>query len=49
MAIERAQDELGFRALLVRPDGIVSWATEGEINVEEVKESLLRWYGPKKE
>lgn len=46
---ERAQDELGFRALLVRPDGIVAWATEGEPNVEEVKESLLRWYGPKKE
>lgn len=46
---ERAQTELGFRALLVRPDGIVAWATEGELNVEEVKQSLSRWYGPKKE
>lgn len=46
---ERAKDELGFRALLVRPDGIVAWATEGEPDLAAVKASLSRWYGPKSE
>ncbi|KAG8623563.1 hypothetical protein KVT40_008539 [Elsinoe batatas] len=32
-----AKDEKGLKAVLVRPDGIVAWASDSEINLEEVK------------
>lgn len=41
----RAKDELGLRALVVRPDGIVAWATDNEVDLHGVEAALSRWYG----
>ena len=41
----RARDELGLAALLVRPDGFVAWACDGEPNVPDVDAALSRWFG----
>ncbi|AUW41052.1 hypothetical protein CUJ84_Chr000645 [Rhizobium leguminosarum] len=35
---------LGLTALLVRPDGIVAWACEGEANAEEAVEAGSLWF-----
>jgi flavin-dependent dehydrogenase len=40
-----AKDRLGLSAVLVRPDGIVAWASDGPANPEEVAETALRWFG----
>ncbi|OTB05901.1 hypothetical protein M426DRAFT_319289 [Hypoxylon sp. CI-4A] len=40
-----AKDELGLRALLVRPDGIVAWVSEEKLDVEAAKTALKRWFG----
>ncbi|TBZ43131.1 FAD-dependent monooxygenase [Rhizobium leguminosarum] len=38
------KDRLGMTALLVRPDGIVAWACEGEVNPEDAVEAGSRWF-----
>ncbi|WP_027685750.1 FAD-dependent monooxygenase [Rhizobium leguminosarum] len=38
------KDRLGLTALLVRPDGIVAWACEGEANPEDAVEAGSRWF-----
>jgi 2-polyprenyl-6-methoxyphenol hydroxylase-like FAD-dependent oxidoreductase len=43
-----AEDSLGLRALLVRPDGIVAWLAESEPNLDTAKTALLRWFGQSK-
>ena len=40
-----AKDRLGLRGVLVRPDGFVAWAGEGEPNREEVAQAASRWFG----
>lgn len=40
-----AKDEKGLRALLVRPDGFVAWATDGEADTAAVEHSAGRWFG----
>ncbi|CAN7279516.1 FAD-dependent monooxygenase [Rhizobium rhizogenes] len=40
-----AKDRLGLSALLVRPDGIVAWASEVAPNQEEVAQAASRWFG----
>jgi hypothetical protein len=40
-----ATDRLGLSALLVRPDGIVAWAIEGEADPDDVVRRLSRWFG----
>ena len=39
------RDRLGLRAVLVRPDGFVAWASEGTPDDEEIAQALLRWFG----
>jgi 2-polyprenyl-6-methoxyphenol hydroxylase-like FAD-dependent oxidoreductase len=39
----RAKEQLGLRAVLVRPDGIVAWAAEGEVDFGEGKKAAARW------
>lgn len=40
-----AKDQLGLRALLVRPDGIVAWASEEEKpDIGAAKAALERWF-----
>lgn len=43
---ERAKDELGFKALLIRPDGIVVWVAETEVELEKAEAALRRWFSP---
>ncbi|MGX4768866.1 FAD-dependent monooxygenase [Bradyrhizobium guangdongense] len=40
-----AGDRLGLTALLVRPDGIVSWVSEGTPDVEDASRAARRWFG----
>ncbi|WP_213955793.1 FAD-dependent monooxygenase [Variovorax sp. dw_954] len=40
-----AANDLGLSALLLRPDGIVAWASEGNPDEQEVAEAAARWFG----
>jgi hypothetical protein len=40
----RAKEELGLSALLIRPDGIVAWASDNEPNPDECKRTADRWF-----
>jgi 2-polyprenyl-6-methoxyphenol hydroxylase-like FAD-dependent oxidoreductase len=39
-----AKDRLGLRALLVRPDGVVAWASDTTPRPEEVTRAASRWF-----
>ena len=39
-----AKDRLGLRALLVRPDGFVAWASDTTPSPEEVMRAAGRWF-----
>jgi 2-polyprenyl-6-methoxyphenol hydroxylase-like FAD-dependent oxidoreductase len=40
-----AKDRLGSSAVLVRPDGVVAWASKAGANEEEVARAASRWFG----
>jgi 2-polyprenyl-6-methoxyphenol hydroxylase-like FAD-dependent oxidoreductase len=40
-----ARDRLGLIALLVRPDGIVAWASEDAHDHEDASQAAARWFG----
>ncbi|TWB47950.1 2-polyprenyl-6-methoxyphenol hydroxylase-like FAD-dependent oxidoreductase [Rhizobium sp. ERR 922] len=40
-----ARDRLGLSALLVRPDGVVAWVCEAELDMDAAAEAALRWFG----
>lgn len=40
-----AQERLGLSAVLVRPDGFVAWAADGEPDLEGVAQAAARWFG----
>ncbi|MBZ9995848.1 FAD-dependent monooxygenase [Mesorhizobium sp. BH1-1-4] len=40
-----ARERLGLSALLVRPDGFVAWAADGEPDIEEATQAASRWFG----
>ncbi|WP_137933625.1 FAD-dependent monooxygenase [Mesorhizobium comanense] len=40
-----ARERLGLNALLVRPDGFVAWAADGEPDLEEATRAASRWFG----
>ena len=40
-----AKDRLGLSALLVRPDGFVAWAGEGDADDEKAAQAASRWFG----
>lgn len=40
-----ASDRLGLRAVLVRPDGVVAWATDIAPDLEETAQAVTRWFG----
>jgi aromatic ring hydroxylase-like protein len=44
-ATSEAKDRLGLSAVLVRPDGVVAWVSEGAPNVEEASQAAARWFG----
>lgn len=39
-----AKDSLGLRAVLVRPDGVVAWACDGEPEPSDVARAASRWF-----
>jgi len=42
---EDARERLGLSALLVRPDGVVAWAADGEPDLEGAAQAASRWFG----
>lgn len=40
-----ATDTLGLSAVLVRPDGIVAWASDGAADIDQVARAAARWFG----
>lgn len=45
-ATGEVRNRLGLSALLVRPDGFVAWACDGEPNADEVIQALSYWLSP---
>jgi len=45
----RARDSLGLTALLIRPDGFVVWASEGEPDAGGLLEVMATWFGAAQE
>jgi hypothetical protein len=39
------KERLGLRAVLLRPDGFVAWASEAAVRDEKLAEALARWFG----
>lgn len=39
------KDRLGLSAVLVRPDGVVAWAGEATLDVEDAAQAASRWFG----
>ena len=42
-----ARQQFGLTAVLVRPDGVVAWACEGEPNLAEAAKAASRWFAVK--
>ena len=40
-----ARERLGLSAVLVRPDGVVAWAADAAVDIEEAAEAASRWFG----
>jgi 2-polyprenyl-6-methoxyphenol hydroxylase-like FAD-dependent oxidoreductase len=40
-----AQDRLGLRAVLIRPDGVVAWVAESGPELESAARAVSRWFG----
>jgi hypothetical protein len=40
----RAKEFLGLKALLIRPDGIVAWASDSEPNETSLRQAIERWF-----
>jgi hypothetical protein len=41
----KAKDSKGVAAMLVRPDGFVTWAGDSEPNLSAAETSIARWFG----
>ena len=39
-----AKDRLGLSALLIRPDGIIAWASDSDPNCSELQKAAARWF-----
>ncbi len=40
----QAKEQLGLRAVLIRPDGIVAWAANKEPDYDELQKAAARWF-----
>jgi 2-polyprenyl-6-methoxyphenol hydroxylase-like FAD-dependent oxidoreductase len=43
--LSRAANNMGVRAILVRPDGIVAWSSNRPVAEEEATDAAARWFG----
>jgi 2-polyprenyl-6-methoxyphenol hydroxylase-like FAD-dependent oxidoreductase len=41
----RAKEQLGLSAALIRPDGIVAWASDTDADYRDVENAAARWFG----
>jgi hypothetical protein len=39
-----AKEQLRLKAALVRPDGIIAWASDGEIDEQSIRQAIDRWF-----
>jgi len=39
-----AKEQLGLSAILIRPDGFIAWATDGEPDEESIRQAIARWF-----
>ncbi len=44
-----AKKTLGLSAVLVRPDGIIAWASDSEPHEQSLRQAAARWFAPKSE
>ncbi len=40
----RAKDQLGLSAVLIRPDGIVAWASDGQPDEQSLRQAVVLWF-----
>ncbi len=38
-------ESLGTDTVLVRPDGVIAWACEGQPSLDEIEQAAIRWFG----
>ncbi len=43
--LSRAKEQLGLSAALIRPDGIVAWASDNDLDFSELQKAADRWFG----
>jgi 2-polyprenyl-6-methoxyphenol hydroxylase-like FAD-dependent oxidoreductase len=48
-AAGQAVDDLGFGAVLIRPDGVVAWASERTPDLESFEQAVRRWFTGERE
>jgi hypothetical protein len=41
----RAKERLGLSAALIRPDGIIAWASDYDLDCSEIERAAARWFG----
>ena len=39
------KERLGLSVVLVRPDGVVAWASAGELNEASIRQAVVLWFG----
>jgi hypothetical protein len=39
-----AKEQLGLSALLIRPDGVIAWASDSEPNEQSIGQAVARWF-----
>jgi 2-polyprenyl-6-methoxyphenol hydroxylase-like FAD-dependent oxidoreductase len=42
--VGRAKEQFGLRAVLIRPDGVIAWAGEGEADCSELRRAADQWF-----
>jgi 2-polyprenyl-6-methoxyphenol hydroxylase-like FAD-dependent oxidoreductase len=42
----RAKEQLGLRAVLIRPDGFVAWAADSDPDYSACEQATARWFAP---
>lgn len=40
-----ARNDLGFNALLIRPDGVVAWVDDQALDLKAFQQATTRWFG----
>lgn len=40
-----ARNDLGFNALLIRPDGVVAWVDDQALDLRAFQQAATRWFG----